>query len=152
MRKSFVRLGYSVASGIRTMYWFVVRPTTRGVKTVIEHDGRWLMIRNSYGKGHWTFPGGKVEKNEAPDHAAMREVREEVAVALDSVTPVGMYTSDSQYKHDTVYCYLAHVDSPEHKIDEREVIESAWIRPEELPSFRSKSVDQIREMLSGSRT
>src|SRR5438552_16815706 len=101
MRKRFVRLGYSVASRIRTMYWFVFRPTTRGVKTVIEHDGRWLMIRNSYGKGHWTFPGGKVEKHEEPEHGAMREVREEVAVALDAVIPIGTYTSDRQHKRDT---------------------------------------------------
>src|SRR5258706_13668937 len=107
--KRFVRLGYNVAARLRIAYWFVFRPKTSGVKCVVEHDGHWLMIRNSYGKGHWTFPGGAIERNENPDAAAVREVREEVGIALDAVRSIGSYTSNRQYKHDTVHCFVAHV-------------------------------------------
>lgn len=129
------------------MYWFIFRPRTSGVKCVIEHDGRWLMIRNSYGRGHWTFPGGKVGRGEEPTTAAIREVREEVGIDLDDVRPIGDYYTTREYKRDTVYCYAATVDSPEHEIDQGEIAEAKWIAFADLPDFRAPSVDRIMTML-----
>ena len=149
--KRFIRLGYSVASRIRLVYWFVFRPKTYGVKCVIEHEGRWLMIRNSYGKGHWTFPGGAIDRGEQPADAAIREVHEEVGISLGSVEPIGSYKSNRQYKHDTVHCFVASVTTTEHQIDMTEVIESGWYPPDSLPSFRGKAVDQIAELLATAR-
>lgn len=129
------------------MYWFVLRPRTFGVKCVIEHDGEWLMIRNTYGRRHWTFPGGKVERGEEPRDAAIREVLEEVGIELDDVRPIGDYYNTRQYKRDTVYCFAASVDSPNHVIDEGEIAEAMWVRIGELPEFRAQSVDTIMAML-----
>jgi 8-oxo-dGTP diphosphatase len=149
--KGLARVAFKVAARLRIAYWFVFRPQTQGVKCVVEHDGRWLMIRNSYGKGHWTFPGGAIARNEARDAAAIREVREEVGVALQNVRSIGSYESNLQYKHDTVHCFVAHVTTPVHQIDNVEVIESAWVSPNELPLFRSKAVDKINDLLAQPR-
>jgi len=149
--KRFIRLGYALAAQARLVYWFVFRPNTFGVKCVIQYEGRWLMIRNSYGKGHWTFPGGAVDRGEDPADAAIREVREEVGIALDSVVSIGSYQSNRQYKHDTVHCFVATVRSDDHQIDNAEVIESGWFRPDALPTFRGKAVDQIGELLAEPR-
>jgi 8-oxo-dGTP diphosphatase len=49
-------------------------------------DGRILMQRRPSGKAHgglWEFPGGKVEPGENPRAALVREVNEELAIALD---------------------------------------------------------------------
>lgn len=49
-------------------------------------DGRWLMHRRPAGKHHaglWEFPGGKVENGEIPQLAIVREVAEELGIALD---------------------------------------------------------------------
>jgi 8-oxo-dGTP diphosphatase len=49
-------------------------------------DGRILMQRRPAGKAHaglWEFPGGKVEPGETPRAALVREVNEELAIALD---------------------------------------------------------------------
>ena len=143
-----VQLAYRVADRFRRVYWFVFRPTTTGCKCVIEHDGRWLMIRNTYGRGHWTFPGGAVERGESPDDAAKREVREEVGVWLRDVEPIGSCFSDRQYKRDTVHCFFARVSSPEHTIDPKEIAEAAWIPPETLPNDRGPVVDKIVAMLA----
>lgn len=145
--RSLLRPGYKVAAQIRRVYWFVFRPRTRGVKCVIEHDGRWLMIRNSYGRGHWTFPGGKVDRGEEPRIAAMREVREEVGIGLDDVVPIGDYYTTREHKRDTVYCFVARVASPVHTIDEGEIAEAEWITFADLPNFRAPSVDRIVTML-----
>ena len=143
---------YRVVHRVRRVYWFVFRPRTSGAKCVIEHDGRWLMIRNSYGRGHWTFPGGRVNRREAPDVAAKREVAEEVGITLAQIRAIGEYYTDKQYKRDTVYCFRAAIDAPDVVIDPAEIAESMWVDPGALPEFRGPSVDKIVAMMQRSAT
>ena len=145
--RAALRPGYRLAAKVRRLYWFVFRPQTFGVKTVVVHDGRWLMVRNTYGNGYWTFPGGSIDRGEAPPDAAMREVREEVGIGLGDVTPIGDYFSDLEYKRDTVYCFRADVTSPGVTIDEGEILEAGWFAPHELPAFHGASVDLITDMM-----
>jgi len=56
--------------------------------------GRVLMHRRPAGKQHgglWEFPGGKVEKGETPPFALVREIEEELGIALDpaALEPAG---------------------------------------------------------------
>jgi 8-oxo-dGTP diphosphatase len=53
---------------------------------IIGADGRLLLHRRPAGKRHgglWEFPGGKVESNEIPALALIRELSEELAIELD---------------------------------------------------------------------
>jgi 8-oxo-dGTP pyrophosphatase MutT (NUDIX family) len=143
----FVQLGFKVAARIRRVYWYVFRPRTFGVKCVVRHEGRWLMIRNSYGNGFWTLPGGAIHRGEQPAAAAIREVGEEVGVDLGSVEPVGSYESNREYKKDTVYCFVADVMSSDHRIDRREVIEADWFDPSRLPTPCARSVSEVRDLV-----
>jgi len=146
--RRLIQIGFKVAARIRRLYWFVFRPETFGVKCVVQNDGRWLMIRNSYGKGHWTLPGGAIHRGEEPADAAIREVRDEVGVDLGSVEPIGSYENDREHKHDTVHCFVANVLSPDHKIDMREVIEAAWFDPSALPERTGPSVREVQRLLA----
>jgi 8-oxo-dGTP pyrophosphatase MutT (NUDIX family) len=139
---------YRLAATLRKIYWFVFRPRTSGVKCVIECDGQWLMIRNSYGRGHWTFPGGAVDRGESPVSAALREVEEEVGIVLTDVHPIGSYFSNNEYKRDTVHCFHAKVDDDAHTIDEAEVAEAAWFAPRSIPDFRGPAVERIVAMMN----
>lgn len=143
-----MRTIYRVANFFRRIYWFVFRPRTRGVKCVIENEGRWLMIRNSYGRGYWTFPGGRIGLRETPEHAARREAREEVGLDLGDLTFLGTYFSRRQYKRDTVYCFHASVPSSEHRIDGKEVSEAQWFPRGEIPKPIGQSVARVNRMLS----
>lgn len=55
---------------------------------LVAPDGRVLLVRRSassrYGAGQWTFPGGKLDTNEEPRAAAVREVHEELGILLNS--------------------------------------------------------------------
>lgn len=123
------------------VYWYVFRPHTTGVKCVIEHDGNWLMIRNTYGHRYWTFPGGRVHRHERPEDGARREVREEVGITLESLQPMGTYQNDRQYKRDTVHCFYAVVPTREHEIDGREIAEAKWFSLDAIPDHRGRAVE-----------
>ena len=52
---------------------------------LVDPDGRVLLAQRPEGKsmaGLWEFPGGKVEGGERPEDALIRELREELAIAV----------------------------------------------------------------------
>ncbi|MCW3849543.1 (deoxy)nucleoside triphosphate pyrophosphohydrolase [Sphingomonas sp. LB-2] len=54
---------------------------------LIDGDGRVLVQQRPPGKpmaGLWEFPGGKVEPGEAPEAALVRELTEELGIAVES--------------------------------------------------------------------
>ena len=59
IRYALVRMLYKLAHPLRIAYWFVFRPHYRGAKVIVRCGDELLFIRNSYGTGYWTFPGGK---------------------------------------------------------------------------------------------
>jgi 8-oxo-dGTP pyrophosphatase MutT (NUDIX family) len=142
------RAAYRIASALRHGYWFVVRPQTSGVKCVIVHDGRWLMVRHTYGDRGWTFPGGGVHRGESVDAAVRREVREEVGIELDDVRLVGSYFSKRNHCRDTVSCFVADVATPAAAADGVEVAATAWVDPAQLPEPRTPAVDDVLGVLA----
>ncbi len=57
----------------------------RVVAAIIERDGAYLGCRRAEGKklaGLWEFPGGKVEASESDAEALVREISEELGVAI----------------------------------------------------------------------
>ena len=54
---------------------------------LIDPDGRVLLAKRPEGKslaGLWEFPGGKVETGERPEQALIRELKEELAIDVET--------------------------------------------------------------------
>ncbi|MEM0928802.1 MAG: (deoxy)nucleoside triphosphate pyrophosphohydrolase [Pseudomonadota bacterium] len=54
---------------------------------LIDRDGRVLLTQRPQGKtqaGLWEFPGGKAEEGEKPDHALIRELKEELGIDTEA--------------------------------------------------------------------
>ncbi len=52
---------------------------------LIDADGRVLLTRRPQGKmmsGMWEFPGGKIESEELPEAALLRELEEELGISV----------------------------------------------------------------------
>jgi 8-oxo-dGTP pyrophosphatase MutT (NUDIX family) len=60
---------------------------------LVDADGRVLIAERPAGKsmaGLWEFPGGKVEDGERPERSLIRELKEELGIAVSAATGQGI--------------------------------------------------------------
>jgi 8-oxo-dGTP diphosphatase len=105
-----IRLAYRYALfPARVAYYKLFRPSTFGVKVVIEDErsADILLVRHSYGdRGVWHIPGGGYRpRHETPEQAARREVREELGLEIGALTHLGEYRTDRLGNRDTAQIF-----------------------------------------------
>ncbi|WP_176515433.1 NUDIX hydrolase [Pseudomonas faucium] len=105
----------------------------KGIKlraTVIyRKDGEVLFVRKRNAK--WNLPGGRVERDETPLEAAMREMAEETGLAFDELRYLTMY------REDKVIHYLFEARKAYDKPRPRNEIESCrWIKARDVSKRR----------------
>lgn len=83
--------------------------------------------------GYWELPGGKIETDETPEQAAVREVQEEVGCDVISIAMLSPITFDYDHAHVTLHCVQCRLapGSPEPR--NLEVAAHAWTRLSEMP-------------------
>jgi 8-oxo-dGTP diphosphatase len=67
---------------------------TTVVAAVIEKNGRILIAQRKRTSQHplkWEFPGGKVEPDETPEAAVVRELKEELGIRVQVGPEIGRY-------------------------------------------------------------
>ncbi|WP_462405695.1 RNA deprotection pyrophosphohydrolase [Gracilibacillus sp. Marseille-QA3620] len=64
------------------------------VLVICSYQGKWLLTKHP--KRGIEFPGGKVEENETPVQAAVREVNEETGGIAGDMIPLGEYKVESE--------------------------------------------------------
>ncbi len=134
-RQKIIRFLTPVILPIVKIYWGIFKPETYGVKVIIENNGKFLLVRNAYGSKRWTFPGGRIEKNEAAIAAAAREIREEVQLNISNLIFIDQIVSTSEGKRDNVSIFRASSESSEITSDEFEIEEAGWFAPENFPEI-----------------
>jgi ADP-ribose pyrophosphatase YjhB (NUDIX family) len=117
------------------LYWFLVRPKTFGVQCVIRHGNALLLVRNTYGRQQWTFPGGGISRGEAAEDAIRREVREEVGLHLQALQSLGAFDAIIDHKRDHVAVFTGVSVDQRITIDTTEILEARWFRPQHFPAL-----------------
>ena len=81
-------------------------------------------------KGQWEFPGGKVEDNETPQQALIREIKEELETQINVGELIGTIEYDYQTFHLSMDCFWCEVIEGELKLIEAE--SARWLTKDML--------------------
>jgi 8-oxo-dGTP pyrophosphatase MutT (NUDIX family) len=90
-----------------TVYLWLARPLTMGVRIILMRQDKVLLIRQTYMDG-WFMPGGGIRKGETLDQAARREAREEVQAELGTLELLGVFSSFIHFKNDHTALFASH--------------------------------------------
>ena len=80
----------------------------------------------------WEIPCGSVETGEDPAAAAVREVKEETGLDVNSAVLLCQFYPSNGMSDQKVHVFEGKAEESEWSLDEREVEEARWFAPESL--------------------
>jgi ADP-ribose pyrophosphatase YjhB (NUDIX family) len=97
----------------------------------VDEEGRVILLRRGFdpGQGLWTFPGGFVDLGESVPDAARRETDEELGMAVELQSLVGVYSRPEDRV--VLIVYRARAIGPPHT--SAEALEVRAFSPTEIP-------------------
>ena len=124
----------------------------RGVKMVVEGlDDHVLLVRHTYGNRHWTFPGGRVRRDETTAECARREIEEELALTPPALRELGSFPMTSYRRTEVIEVYHARCQTEHPQANPIEIAEFGWFDIHELPSGVDPTVATALGLLAGRR-
>jgi 8-oxo-dGTP diphosphatase len=111
---------------------------------LIDPDGRVLIAQRPPGKvmaGLWEFPGGKVEPQERPEEAMIRELKEELGIAVQEPCLAPFTFASHTYPDFHLLMPLFVCRRWDGTPSPLEHMALKWVRPRDLPSFPMPPAD-----------
>ena len=127
------RLAYRSAYRAMRVYWAVRHPRVHGALVAIWHDGKILLVQNSY-VPYRSLPGGYVHPHETGRDAALRELREETGVRADATDLKPVIDEQHEWEGKLEHIEIFDLDvteRPHIAVDNREVVDAAFFLPHE---------------------
>ena len=109
--------------------------TVKVVAAIIIRDNKIFATQRGYGdfKDGWEFPGGKVEPDEKPEDAIVREIKEELGADIKVTGFLTTVEHDYPQFHLSMDCFWAELkDGTEMTLLEHEA--AKWLAFDELDS------------------
>jgi 8-oxo-dGTP diphosphatase len=124
---------------------------TEGMKLVlvaacalIDADGRVLIAERPPGRtmaGLWEFPGGKVEAGERPEQTLIRELREELGIAVEESCLAPLTFASHRYPDFHLLMPLYVCRRWEGIVAPQEGQQLTWVRPNRLRDYQMPPAD-----------
>tara|TARA_B100000900_G_scaffold412366_1_gene433993 strand:- start:1260 stop:1664 length:405 start_codon:yes stop_codon:yes gene_type:complete len=112
---------------------------------LINEKGKVLINKRPEGKdyaGYWEFPGGKVEENETPEDAIIRELKEEINIDVSAACLAPLSFTEKNYEkyYVVVLLYVCRKWEGHMKPMENQQIE--WVYPNDIEDFNVLPADK----------
>ena len=122
------------------------------VAAVLERNGKILVCRrrNQDGSpGKWEFPGGKQEPGETEEECLVRELREELCLAVRPGEEIGRVRHD--YKEFSVEVVFRHAEVENGNMKLMVHAEAAWAERKNLPDydFLEADIEFVKRLAEG---
>ncbi len=122
---------------------------------LVDRDGRVLIARRPEGKpmaGLWEFPGGKVDANETPEAALIRELHEELGIQVPERCLAPLTFASHAYEDFHLLMPLYVCRNWDGAVTAREGQELQWVRPLRLAAYDMPPADKplvamVRDLL-----
>ena len=111
---------------------------------LVDDDGRVLISRRPEGKplaGLWEFPGGKVEPDERPEIALIRELKEELSIDVSEACLAPLTFASHAYETFHLLMPLYVCRRWEGIVAALEKQELKWVRPNRLRDYPMPPAD-----------
>jgi 8-oxo-dGTP diphosphatase len=112
---------------------------------LVDEDNRVLIAKRPGDKhmgGLWEFPGGKVEENETPEEAIIRELAEELGIDVTQscLAPLTFASHDYDQFHLLMPLYICRQWNGE--VEAKEGQELTWVRANRLSGYEMPPADE----------
>jgi 8-oxo-dGTP pyrophosphatase MutT (NUDIX family) len=114
---------------------------------VVRRGDQYLIVHERKHGQLWYLPAGRVEPGETFEAAARRETLEESGVPVRIVGVLRVEHSPSRVGARLRVVFLAEPtdDTPPKSVPDKESLEAAWVRPEDLANYPLRG-DEVREL------
>jgi len=112
---------------------------------LIDADGRVLIAERPAGKsmaGLWEFPGGKVEAGERPEECLIRELAEELGIAVNEACLAPLTFASHNYPDFHLLMPLYVCRRWEGIVTPREGQRLTWVKPQRLRDYPMPPADE----------
>jgi len=111
---------------------------------LVDVDGRVLICQRPPGKplaGLWEFPGGKVEAGETPEACLIRELEEELGIAVTQPCLAPFVFASHAYESFHLLMPLYLVRRWDGRVENRHHAALAWVKPARLGDYPMPPAD-----------
>lgn len=103
---------------------------------ILNNEKEIFLMKSPKWEDQWLVPGGKVEKGDSMKKTVRKEVKEETNLEVSNIELLEVKDGGNpeDFKRDTHFIFLNFVckaETADVKLDDREAIDSVWIKPEE---------------------
>ncbi|MCS4089378.1 NUDIX domain-containing protein [Rhizobium sp. BK176] len=115
---------------------------------VVLRRRRAVMLRQTNQSGTmWTFPGGKVERDETHEEAVVRELREEIGLRCDVVRKIGERVHPVTGRSITYFLCKAQGGKPRN-LERNKADDIRWLTPREIDQVTNGTLfDKVRDTI-----
>ena len=108
--------------------------TDLGVAAAVVADHKLLIVQEKNGihAGKWRLPKGYVDEAELPEHAAIRELKEETGLNGEILRILGIRTRVKTEKTAVFICYLVEATDYKTARCEKEISDIKWVKSTQI--------------------